>query len=139
MRSLPLVLFTALFACNGEDDSNTGDTEPAEMVSLTVNGTEYGAHTSGGHAIRATLFDSSGAEIDTQEVMPDQDGAWTVTWTDALTEGEDYDLLWYADINGDDACQNPPDDHVWRRSLDAVQGDQTVDHVHSADDFATCT
>ena len=137
-----IILFLGFAACSKADTdetdtTDTTDTDVAESYSLTLNGTEYTPHSDGGHSVRATLFDASGAEIDTKEV-PVVAGEFTVSWPDALTSGDSYKLLWYADMNGDDACQDPNVDHVWRRDMAAVAQDQVIDHVHSAADFALC-
>ncbi len=139
MTRILSVLFLGLMACGDKDETDLAgnDTEPAQMFAVTLTGTEYTPHSDGGHAVRATLFDGSGAEIDTQEVAV-VDGTFTVTWADALEAGSTYELLWYADMNGDDACQNPPDDHVWRNAIAAVGQDVVINHTHSAADFATC-
>ncbi len=47
--------------------------------------------------------------------------------------GGDYAVEFYADLNGSGTYEGIPTDHAWRRVVENVQGDVTVDFAHSTE------
>lgn len=132
---LGAVAVLSLTGCGDDSDSDGS----GEVYSLTVNGDAYTPHV--GSNIFAILVDDAGTEVATGEVVVPESGEWTLTLADSLEEGKSYSFSWYADINDDGTCQPPngeQGDHVWKRAVDDVTADVTIDHTHAMD-FATCT
>jgi len=134
MRNLAFIgAVLALGACKtGTSDTDNGDTDSG-AYSLTFTGNGYDPHD--GATLYANLMDGS-TIVDTQEVVV-ADGTFTLTFADELQEGTAYTLGWYVDVDGDDACTDPPADHVWTHDIAAVTADVDYAHTHSTD-FALC-
>jgi hypothetical protein len=52
---------------------------------------------------------------------------------DSLMNSADYNLDFYADMNGNGSYDAPPTDHAWRIVLNDIQGDTTINFVHNTD------
>ncbi len=50
-----------------------------------------------------------------------------------LKVGENYDVDFYADFNGNGTYDAPPTDHAWRVNLDDDDGDELVEFAHNTD------
>jgi len=53
-------------------------------------------------------------------------GAFTMQGMGALKKGQAYNLNYYVDLNGNNACDPTPTDEVWRLSIPPVQEHLTI-------------
>jgi hypothetical protein len=109
-----------------EDDGTS--TDGGGTFTLAVNGLEFdGTHH--GHVGMFALVDRTARTI---QRLPDVtvNGAFNVTATKALTAGHDYYFDYVMDVNGNGKCDAPPTDHTWRRKINTVTGDTTIEETH---------
>jgi hypothetical protein len=66
------------------------------------------------------------------------DGSFSFSWSAILEAGESYHLDFFADYNGNGACDPPPEDHSWQESLGTITGPITYSWQHTADFVNVC-
>ncbi len=60
---------------------------------------------------------------------------FTLMGTGALVKGQSYFLNYYVDVNDNGACDQTPDDHVWRIDIAPVQ-DNVIENVSYNENFS---
>lgn len=128
------ILVAGIAACGGDGN---GGTTPTQSYDLTFTGDDsfQGAH--GDQTIHVGVRDGAGALVasETGTVSASETPSFSFTFTDALEEGESYDLEYWIDSNFGDGgtvgeCDSPDVDHQWRIDIAAVTDDVTVDDSH---------
>jgi len=72
----------------------------------------------------------TGDFIDSVKVEPVVSADFEVVF-DSVTVDVDYNLDFYADLNGNGAYDVPPADHAWRILLTGITADTTIEFVHN--------
>lgn len=127
------VLIGGLAACDGDD----GGTTPTPSYDLTFTGDASFQNAHGDDPIHVGVRDGSGTLVasETGTVSASETPSFSFTFTDALEEGEDYDLEYWIDSNFGDGgtageCDSPDVDHQWRIDVAAVTDDVTINDSH---------
>jgi hypothetical protein len=104
------------------------DTGPEGPFDLVFSGTGFAPHE--GQFLFVALVEVGGGLVgsDLDDVVG---GVFSFTFAGLLEEGKTYNLDYFADQNGNEECDAPPTDHVWRDVIPAVTGDVMVDIVHN--------
>lgn len=155
-----LFLLTALIACSSDDTTSdtsqdmagmdmagdapmdqagdVGDT-PATMYDLTFSGTAFLPHA--GQTLKVVVLEQSGDAVAAEDqATVAADGSFSFTWPAVLKGGVAYEVTYYADLNGNGACDAPPTDHGWQKDIEAVSADVTLTVTHNTDFAAdVCT
>lgn len=131
-----VALLTLLAGC-GDETTEPEPPAPSPTYDLTFTGdsTFHSAH--GGQTIHVGVFNQESGEMvaDTVgTVSADASPAFEFTFTDALGEGESYNLDYWIDSNfggGEDgSCDSPDVDHQWRITLSSVTENVTINDMH---------
>lgn len=142
LRSAPaklwfiFVLLAAFTACSDDDDDPSNPVAVNGPFDLTFTGTVAPHAGQKLHVIVLRTDDGSVAAHD--EITVPGDGTFSFTWVDILAKGASYRIDFYADHNGDDSCNDPPNDHAWRISVGPVTADVTRDFQHDTNFTDIC-
>lgn len=116
-------------------DAPTPDA-PAAMFDLTFNGTGYTPHNN--QTLEVAVVDVATGAVVQKDSVTVASGAFSFTWPGILVEGKDYEVRWYADLNGNGFCNEPPADHSWVATINDVAANQTLDQTHNATFTGVC-
>jgi hypothetical protein len=96
--------------------------------SLVFTGTGFAVHDGAKIAVSVTRDDTK--EVVAGKVVAAQSGdSFSFSWPGLLAPGVTYNVDYYADANGNKACDAPTADHVWRRVIAPTDtGALTVTH-----------
>lgn len=127
-----------LIGLTGCDDDGTDVPETFDLV-FTGDASFQAAH--GGQAIEAAIVNSAGTVVatDAGTVSASADPSFSFTFTNALVEGQSYELHYWIDSNfGSGAtvgvCDAPANDHQWSIDVTTVTADVTIADVHRPTD-----
>ncbi len=108
---------------------NTTFTDIMWKNKLTVNFTDMTPHI--GQNFEFTLVNQAdGTELASSSLTATESFSIYVL---GIVIGESYDVDFYADLSGNGTYDAPPTDHAWRIQLMEVQGDTTLNFIHSSD------
>ena len=96
---------------------------------LTFTGSSFAPHN--GHTIHAAVLASDNTIVASGTTTV-ANGAFSLSWSKLLLNGDSYKLHFYADVNGNGVCDAPPDDHVWEKDLGTITAAKTFDFPHDA-------
>jgi hypothetical protein len=116
----------------GASDSTTAEAGPGDLV-LNFSGYLPVA----GSDIHVALFaeDDTELALDDAVVMDD----FSVTIPDIILEGQNYNVRWWVDANGNGVCDTPPTDRGWELSGEAGTADGLViDHAYDSEWTDVC-
>lgn len=117
-----------------QHDTNFTDIEASFEFDLEFTAT-LAPHA--GQTMRLVVVDDSDGEVyASEQAVIGADGAVSMHWHALLEDGDDYDIVFYADHNGNGACDAPPTDHGWRVELDEVRGPATTHFDHDTNFYA---
>ena len=105
---------------------------------LSFSGTGYQTPHDG-QTMWFALYDNADltTPVDTTSVTIDADPL-VASWPDALTGGQSYTLYYYADINGNDMCDDPGD-HFWSMQTGEVTANVEITDSHDIDFDGDCS
>ena len=106
----------------GTTGSGMGTPCTGSVCDLHFAGTGFAEHD--GQTLHAGLVEQGVMGLAWEGSAVVQNGSFTIDGPGALKKGVGYLLNYYADVNGNQACEPTPTDHVWRTSLSPVS-----DHV----------
>jgi hypothetical protein len=109
--------------------------EPAQTFDLTFTGSGYGFHN--GDEISVAVIELPSGDTVDGDSMTVGSGTFSFTFVGLLEEGVEYQLDWYVDVSGDDACTNGTD-HMWRHAVLAVTDDVAYNHPHDTNFTNVC-
>ncbi len=116
-------------------DLETGDfIPPVETFTFTLSSTSYAPY------VYQTVYVTAIAEGESEvmtigSAVVSEDGAFTVTGS--LPGGKEYTIGWYADVNGNQVCDEPPYDHAWTHNLATLTANVTLPVQHDYN-FGVC-
>ena len=101
---------------------------------FTLSGTTYNPHVGSMLYVSAVAAgESAVTQIGTTTVA--SNGTFTVTGQ--LLGDKAYTVGWYVDINGNEACDPAPNDHVWTEDIPTVTAAVTLTVQHNVN-FGAC-
>lgn|GEM_PF-5635285 len=135
---LTSVALTAPIACN-KLDRPTASSAATNVVSrdLVFSGVQFTPHDS--HPLKVALIDR---DLDARLFIADvgiASGKFTLTKEKALVDGHRYFLDYYADVNGNQSCDAPTTDHVWRIPIDTVTSNISITDTHKMNFHDSCS
>jgi len=98
---------------------------------LSFAGTGFAPHN--GDVLSVVVVEAGTGALIGGDSITVSDGQFAFLWPDALEAGKDYRIDFYSDFNESGACEPPPEDHVWRIDVPAVEGDVSILYTHAAD------
>lgn len=115
-----------------------GGTGGIAAFDLSFSGTGYQTPHDG-QTMWFALYDNAdlNTPVDTTPVTIDADPL-VASWPDALTGGQSYTLYYYADINGNDMCDDPGD-HFWSMQTGEVTANVEITDSHDLDFDGDCS
>ncbi len=124
-------------ACNKLDKpAASSSSSNAVSRDLAFSGVEFGPHEH--HPLKMALIDRDlDARIFTADLSV-SDGKFSLNKEKTLVEGHRYFLDYFADVNGNHACDAPITDHVWRIPIETVTGNVTITDAHKMNFFDSC-
>lgn len=87
----------------------------------------------------AVVDEGSGTAVQTADITVAANGMFAFSWPGILEDGRSYRVDFYADHNGNGACDAPPADHAWRRMTGVVRGDVAIDFPHDTNFTDVCS
>ncbi len=130
--SLRIATVAAVFACSGSLAL------AAESYSLTFAGDASFSGAHGGQSIAAAVVASDSGEVIARQsgtVSGSDSPAFSLSFPEALTAGERYEVHYWIDSNfgggSEGACDPKSQDHQWRVDLGTVNGDVTHTEQHA--------
>jgi hypothetical protein len=120
------MLFAALLSCSSDSDDIIIPSLPDGDLAIQFEG--FDPHV--GQLFRVRVVDTgSGITVGCKEISPVPSPTFTVFFSQALTGG-DYDVEYFADMNGSGGYDPPPTDHAWRVDLGVLSGDADITLPH---------
>jgi hypothetical protein len=99
---------------------------------LTMQFTAFGPHA--GQLFELKVVNEDGSEVGYYRLgqVPNS-GNFLVRIPDIIMLGEQYDIDYYADFNGDGSYDDPPVDHAWRDTATGAAGGINLTITHNTD------
>jgi len=121
------------------DTDSDADTDPGPWT-LEVTGSDWETVHLGETMYLNVVRDSDASVVDTTSAVIDKTGEIHAVFPALLEAGEAYTLDFYADRNGNGACDPVPTDHVWHEPQGTPTGPSSwrADHIGSTQDSAGC-
>jgi hypothetical protein len=107
---------------------------PTEMHSLSIVGSGFDNHN--GQTLRFVLLEDGAPKVRGQVTI--QGSGFALGWHDVLQKGKKYAVSYYADKNGNGACDAAPTDHVWHEDLLLEDKDLETELKHNPNFAPVC-
>jgi hypothetical protein len=104
------------------------------MYSFTVEGHGFDHHD--GKQLYVVLLENGAAKVRGEVTV--EAGAFSLGWHGVLQEGKTYAVSYYVDVNGNDACDAAPTDHVWHADVPLGVADVALGVQHSTTFAQAC-
>ena len=116
-------LFSLIRCGSGDDDENSGN------HALKLELQNYDPHV--GQMVRARVLNRTLKTVVKDDEMLLTTANQSFSWPQLLQNGHDYYLDFYADLNGNGACDSPDTDHTWRLKINQASADIAIDDKHN--------
>lgn len=103
---------------------------------LTFTGSDFAPHN--GNMLYAAILATDDTVV-ARGTTTVEGGAFSLDWPALLVGGQSYKVRFYADVNGNNACDAPPTDHVWEATIGTVTAAKTFDYPHDTNVTDVCS